>query len=346
MSSNLTIQDLEEDNFRKDGIGVTIFLSLLCGVGVFGNAHAFLIYTFRFKKTNCRVFVQWLSSVDIVVCVICIPFEISIVVRNMTFKYAIVCKLFRFLTHALVMSSGFMLAVIAIHRKRKLGNPHGRQFTLKRAHIACFVVLIIAGLISVPSVYFYGAVETGTPDVERYQCTVDPKHFMSSYFIIFIVFLAVLLNILYIICIIAYSIVIKIITSQINSRFSTRLQTNVYLPKSNSDQKEKTRDKTEKPNDSLKYSRDISFLFIAASTMSYIGYLLTVISFLIDFINPDTTGSFKSVSAILYRGFFISSAGNPVVYLFLERQFRVECKNVYSKLFGKCCWSKELTIIV
>ncbi|CAC5392980.1 unnamed protein product [Mytilus coruscus] len=201
MFSNITVQDLEEDNFQKDGIGVTIFLSLLCVVGVFGNAHAFLIYTFRFKPTNCRVFVQWLSSVDI-----------------------------------------------------------------------------------------------------------------------------------------------AIITSQIKSRFSTRLQTN--LAKSNNDQKDKTRDKTEKPNDSLNYSRDISFLFIAASTMSYVGYLLTVISFLIDFINPDTTGSFKSMSAIMYRGFFISSAGNPVVYLFLDRQFRVECKNVYSKLFGKCCWSKEITITV
>lgn len=344
MFSNLTIQDLEEDNFRKNGIGVTIFLSLLCVVGVFGNAHAFLIYTFRFKPTNCRVFVQWLSSVDIAVCVICIPFEISIVVRNMTFKYDIVCKLFRFFTHALVISSGIMLAVIAIHRKRKLGNPHGRQFTLKKAHIACFVVLIIAGLISVPSVYFYDAVET--PDIESYQCTVDPKYFMASYFIIFIVFLAVLLNILYITSIIAYSIVIKIITSQIKSRFSTRLQTNMYLANSNNDQKDKTRDKTEKPNDSLKYARDISFLFIATSTMSYVGYLLTVISFLIDFINPDTTGSFKSMSAIMYRGFFISSAGNPVVYLFLDRQFRVECKNVYSKLFGKCCWSKEITITV
>lgn len=154
------------------------------------------------------------------------------------------------------------------------------------------------------------------------------------------------MNILYITSIIAYSIVIKIITSQIKSRFSTRLQTNMYLANSNNDQKDKTRDKTEKPNDSLKYARDISFLFIATSTMSYVGYLLTVISFLIDFINPDTTGSFKSMSAILYRGFFISSAGNPVVYLFLERQFRVECKNIYSKLFGKCCWSKKITITV
>lgn len=312
------IENVELTFFTQDGLVVTVYLSILCIVGIIGNGHALLIYTVYYKPTNCRVFVKWLSSIDLSVCAICIPFEVFVIHQYPMFSVDIICKVFRFFTHALVITSGVMLAVIAIHRKQKLGNPRGKQFSLKNAHIACFFVLMVTGIVSIPAVFFYQTetVRTKIPEVDVRQCTLDNDVIQLPYFNIFIGFLTFLTNIVYIICIIAYSFILKVIIGQ--------LKRTSYVISG----------KTDTPFDSLNHSKQITMLFIATTTLSYVGYMSYIISIWITIIYLDTNTC--AVCTISFRGFFLSSAANPVVYLFLDRKFRQECKQLYLKLFGVC----------
>lgn len=312
------IENVDLNFVIQNGLVVTVYLSILCIVGIIGNGHALLIYTFYYKPTNCRVFVKWLSSIDLLVCGICIPFEIFVIHQYPMFSVDIICKVFRFFTHALVITSGVMLAVIAIHRKQKLGNPGGKQFSLKNAHIACFSVLMVTGIVSIPAVFFYQTEEVRTkiPEIDVHQCTLDNDVIQLPYFQIFIGFLTFLTSIVYLICIIAYSFILKVIIGQ--------LKRTSYVVSGN----------TEKPFDGLNHSKQITMLFIATTTLSYVGYMSYIISIWITIINPVTNTC--ALCTIFFRGVFLSSAANPVVYLFLDRKFRQECKQLYLKLFGVC----------
>ena len=88
-------------------------------------------------------------------------------------------------------------------------------------------------------------------------------------------------------------------------------------------------------------SKQITFMFLVATAVSYAGFLPYQVLIIIQAVSKGTSikvatalGPFNS---IFMRGYFLNNVTNPVVYCFMDERFRAECKNVYKLLKKKIC---------
>lgn len=331
LPGNMTDNDnLEVTKFKQHYLPSFIMLIIFCVIGVFGNAHAFFIYFFRYKPITCRLLVLWLSFVDIIVCSLCIVFEIVIMRWNMSFTCDICCKIFRFISQALLFSSVVILGIIAVHRKRKLGDPHGKQFSFKEINTFCACALVGSVAISIPSLYF--STTNIIPPYQGHLCTIGVLHFKTIGFQIYTALQLLALIVLFIIIYMAYSKVLIAVNNQICQR-NQQLNTK-GKDFANNSKAEDTQGQGNEFVDILRYSRKLICIFICITSFSFVGYLSYSIITLIGVINLSFYQSNGTLTAILFRGLYLNSAINPVVYLFLDSKFRAEVKNIYRRLFS------------
>ena len=148
---------------------------------------------------------------DLVACSVCLPFEITDIIKSYTFYSGGACKFFRFLIHFVSLASGFMLVLIAFERYRKICTPFGRQLVAHEIRIACIVVIVLSFVLSIPSFIFYGSALknsdfAGFEHVTGYDCTTLPKY---KYAFLYLGLMLIISTIMFIACVIMYSIVGK-----------------------------------------------------------------------------------------------------------------------------------------
>lgn len=374
---------LESEKFLDKYIPVVVYLTLLCVVGAIGNAHAFLVYLYRYKTSNHKIFVVWLAAVDFIACSLSIPFEIMDARHSYTFTSVSACKIFRFLNHFVVLCSGLLLGIIAVERYRKACVPMGRQLSAKEAKYSCMITVIVSIALSIPALIVYGPTSKPVdnfPELVGSDCTVYSSY-KKTFFKIYSSFLLLLCTIIFIVCVVTYTFIGRVLYRQMKFRRASQTTlpkqrlTSLSSCKGGPISSDGGATTTLKKEDNSAHihdeessywdhhnrkslsrslstvsaikmsakklkifdrSKQITFMFLVATAISYAGYLPHLVLIIIQGINrptyEDISVSIGSFSAILIRGYFLSNATNPLVYCFLDDRFRRECKKMYAQL--------------
>lgn len=113
--SQSELEVLNEEEARQY-IGGVIFVFILMVIGIIGNFHVLVVYIFRMKRSNPRIFIIFLAALDFLTCSIGMPFVIIDLRNPLTFTIIPACKILRFINYFIGISSALILLIIAIDR--------------------------------------------------------------------------------------------------------------------------------------------------------------------------------------------------------------------------------------
>ncbi|NP_001098075.1 neuropeptide Y receptor Y4 [Takifugu rubripes] len=138
---------------------LTTFLILWYGVtmilGLLGNIGLICIITRRKEKPNVTsIFICNLSFSDILVCVFCLPFTVIYTIMDHWVFGSLLCRLVPFIQCVSVTVSVLSLVFIALERHQLIVNPAGWKPTITQAYIALILIWILACFTSSPFLAF------------------------------------------------------------------------------------------------------------------------------------------------------------------------------------------------
>ncbi|XP_076438026.1 orexin/Hypocretin receptor type 1-like [Babylonia areolata] len=133
-----------------------IFSSFVMVLGVAGNSVVCYVCRCRLRKSVLNNFVLSLAVLDVIGCAVCVPLEVT-ELRNRERRWEpALCLLQRFFRSILIISSVFILVAIATERYRRICHPLSRHINLRQCRIAVIGAVIIAVLLSWPSLFIFG----------------------------------------------------------------------------------------------------------------------------------------------------------------------------------------------
>ncbi|KAK3584525.1 hypothetical protein CHS0354_039259 [Potamilus streckersoni] len=96
------------------------------------------------------------------------------------------CKVLTATNFVFTISSGLILIAIAMERYRRICLPFNKQLTVFQARLICFISVIIACVLSWPSLIFYTIVDVdvpipGTGVIKGYDCTTVKEDSLKVY---------------------------------------------------------------------------------------------------------------------------------------------------------------------
>lgn len=115
MNSGLSLDELNHEE-AKQYVGGVVFVTLIMTIGIIGNSHVLFVYAFRMKPSNHRIFILTLAVLDMITCIIGMPFIVVDLRNPLTFTMVSACKVLRFVNYFICISSALILTVIAIDR--------------------------------------------------------------------------------------------------------------------------------------------------------------------------------------------------------------------------------------
>ncbi|XP_048733489.1 cholecystokinin receptor type A-like [Ostrea edulis] len=355
---NLTLEELNQIEVQRR-LPPMVYLATLILFGVPGNLTVLFVYLFKFESSTHRTFIVALAIIDLVGCVVCMPFEIIEMNFQYTFYAVGACKFFRFNNTFIALTSIFVIIGLSVDRYRRVCKPLKTQMTVFTAKIACGIAVLLAILLSWPILFLLGTRHVKLPyNVTGYDCSTDDKYRSTIYpmvhnavlFLIF-VFAIVLLMVIYIL--IARKIFKHIkfrstFKASISSSISTRKTSSTKLssqkqeavvlvnvnnttspsqkvkPSNDSNMnRSKQRNETNSEDKSKKKITKIAFAICMAFILSYLPHLVITIWTAVKggFIaKPGPVVS--AVLPIVTRSIFINNIINPFIYSFLDRKFR------------------------
>lgn len=176
-----TIEDIN-GKFRQRNIPGIYFISLQMLLGLVGNLLVIVLYCTRFKISNYRVFVLFLACLDLINCVLVMPFAILYLYFPINFPSNFICKAGHFIGFFGGVASPLMLVVIAIDRFRKVCRPLKKQITEKQAKMSCTIIVLITLSVTWFTPWFYGntTVETNIHGIIGTRCFRAESQFFLS----------------------------------------------------------------------------------------------------------------------------------------------------------------------
>lgn len=346
------LEDLEYEKFRATGIPVVIFLTILSAVGTLGNIHTLIIYGFspEMKKIAVRVFILWLSAVDLSACVFCIPFEIFDIRYDYTFSSTASCKLFRYIGQAGSFTSAGFLATIAVERNY-ITRRSSTRYTEKSSawfHKISFIVFVVFFALSTPALVVYGVNKKAIPNhtnLTACDCAALEEFKTIPVFVAYGAVVILASSIGFIAMFIIYMKILFIILSQ--KRKEKERRKNTLLLESSStalesgDSQIKSEVNSESADEATNTKEDggiydrgrrLTITLMVATGVSYVGYLVFISTVIVQVTNPTLYKTIDgSTTALLLRSIFINNAANPVVFSFMDARFRSECISIYQR---------------
>lgn len=184
--------------FLKQHVPSCIFLVICFVIGVTGNAFVLYIFYKQFKQSNYRVYVLFLSGIDIVFCFTVLPFYVFNIIYYRNFNIEefwrkslnIVCKLGCFMTIFLSLASLIILVIIAVDRYIVVRKPSQKKIGEVHALKSCIIALLLSGTLSWYSFLIYGVNERWDSDIQIViqnvsQCTsVHKLSYINNYILL------------------------------------------------------------------------------------------------------------------------------------------------------------------
>ena len=173
MADNTTLEELNHEG-AKEYLGGTVLICILSAVGIVGNVHVILVYIFRMKPSNHRVFILCLAFLDLITGTVGMPFVVTNLRRPFMFDNTVLCKILTFYNFFICISSACILIVIAVDRYRKICVPIGKQMSQTVAKAMCLLALFASLLVSWPVILMYGStpIDTGHENITGLECNV------------------------------------------------------------------------------------------------------------------------------------------------------------------------------
>ena len=169
-----TLTELNDEEVARL-VPTLIYLGIISVTGIFGNGLVCHIYRTRYRLSNSQCFILCLGAIDLFSCLVVIPFEITTVINQYTFRYLWLCKLSRFFNTTSTLSSSFLLLFIAIDRYRKVCKPFKKQISAKVAKFLCALAVLLGLFFSWPAVLVYGKKTFHIPEYNLVgtECSTD-----------------------------------------------------------------------------------------------------------------------------------------------------------------------------
>lgn len=165
----------------------TIYTTILMLVGTPGNILVLYVYFFKWRKSTSRMFILFLTGLDLVNCVSTLPMEIFMMRYTVMLDRPWLCKISRFSTYTMNSSSAAILVAIAVDRFKRICRPHGPQFSAKMSKYICIFCIVLALLFSWPSLLIYGTRVVNLGLVKGWSCLVENKYDRSVYPVVYFV---------------------------------------------------------------------------------------------------------------------------------------------------------------
>ncbi|OWF52588.1 orexin receptor type 2-like [Mizuhopecten yessoensis] len=319
--NNTNLEDVN-DAFMTRNIGGIVLIGILTTFGILGNSLVLWIYLMRFRQSNYRTYIIWLSSLDMVNCIGVMPFYFIYLCFPLIMESKYACKIGRSGSYVITLSSALLLIVIAGDRYRKICTPNKKQLSGKQATKCCFIGLIMSVLLSWPTFVMFGknAVEVGLNDLRGYRCLVADEYADSTYMKVFQVIMSTIALTVTITLTLMYSLIVKGLYR--HRKYFINAQGSI-----------KSREACPIPAEMLDRSTRKSTMTLLAVTLcfilSFLPHHVLAIAF---FMNKTFECSLGFSGGAAYYTFvwmvFFNTAADPVIYGFSDKRFRYELKRM------------------
>lgn len=363
MAANRSRRQELNDAKAQQLVPVLVYVGTLMVVGAIGNGLVCYVYYFRFKKTTSSYFILWLAILDLITCLVGMPFELVDLLKPYTFDIPIACKIMRFTESVTIIASGITLIGVAFDRYYKVCKPL-RRFPNRTAKLLNLGSFTIAVTFSWPALLVFGpkVVPTMDPYVEGLECSVDEGVKGGTLVILYYVFLAIVFTVSVTFLSILYGLLARTVLQRrkitigevledVNRKNSSSLRSNsdkdndsVFAGPVKKFPRRKRLFSREESDESRRSSslggriragKTTRILFIVSSVF-VISFLPYVIVKIIQTLMKDFS-DYPSVAAeVVYNLFVrftnINNAVNPIIYSFMHKNFRKECIIAFRRL--------------
>ncbi|XP_045165561.1 trace amine-associated receptor 4-like [Mercenaria mercenaria] len=357
-------------------VGGVVFVSVLMITGLIGNLHVLLVYMFRMKSSNHRIFILFLGVLDFLASCLAMPFTVITLRQPETFTKTPTCKLYWFVNYFLCSASGLALLAIAIERYRKICVPLGWQLTRRVATLSCVIILLVTTATSWPVLILVGTttVPTATPRITDSICATENKENYSAYQIYYHIVLSLMVCPCFVALVVMYTLIWRVVrkynalkqnrykfivseaSTESDRKTSIKNSKEIILADSQeqnfnferqSSRKLRTTDQNTESNDRKKLDRakktTIAFILITVIFfISYMPYLILTILIYSKSITNQTPSEVVFVNIIRYTP-YINNMANVFIYGCFDVKFRREVEKFY-KNTGCWKWFRELRL--
>lgn len=333
-----------------------VFIGSLSLIGVIGNIHVLVLFPRSDRKPSTyTVFVIALAVVDLATCLFHMPMEIFDLTRPYTFYSEIGCKLFRFNNAFLLLSSTFILVLIALERYRRVCNPLRPQMTVSLSKKLCVLVICISLVLTWPMYVLNGhhtkVFEGNGANATGYMCFIEDEVRGTFYLYGYLGFIILVFIIAAGILIFTYVAISRVIfTRHASIRKGGHFSPNSYVNVSTvsldlvTSQDTPVTNTIESFNNSsihetttsqkismLKATRSL-FLITTIFIILFTPYLLLNLIITLDkTFKPRLNDLELTVYQICFRLILVNNVCNPFVYGFTDSRFKNGMKEFY------CC---------
>lgn len=360
MNSNDTTDLLWQLNNERAMLFVPIiaFLALLAVVGTFGNIMVCYVYGIKKKKSSTDCFILALAILDLFSCLVGIPTEIVDLMFPYTLDALVARRLLRFAESTTIMGSIVVLEIVAFDRYYKICKL-GKHYTLRKAKILCGVSIALGVLLSWPTLAISDqhviGVDCSTND--DYHGTIFAMLYYVLLFVSFLVCFAILTGLYARIGLEVYRRRNRNISDHMPASPSTSFRFLSKIPNNNhpsddmsvdlssdaiepdrininssKNNKKKKRNKNEM---NVRRTTMVLFAVSVAFVISFLPFLICMLLYeVIDGIEDTMDQTGLLVYTFALKIFFVNNAINPIIYSFLNINFRRGAAQALRRL---CC---------
>lgn len=373
--SNMSVDDVDAKSYLQylsreaalKNVSVIVCLSMLMLAGAVGNLLVLYVYSFRFKRSSSSYFIISLAIFDLLACTLSIPTEIYDILNKYTFYNQAVCILLRYSGSFVQYASAYLLVGVAVDRYIKICHPL-KMIPSMKIKWMCVVAAIAGFLSSIPTILLFGLKNEKTKIESIYgsNCSIRQKFLKSRlrqyYFNIVIV--------LFLLCVIAMIILYVLIWCTVKRRRLSVIGDSIKRKPSDSDSGRPARLKKQcsvnsddnnnsvfvedGEHTSLKRSRRRRMSSVSAAlkkikvTRTTLLLFAVTAAFIISYLPAIMAMLLRRKmfrlrhGELIYTFFvkfnFINNAINPLIYSFLNVNFRNECKKIFQRAY---CGKKQ-----
>ncbi|XP_067664513.1 orexin/Hypocretin receptor type 1-like [Haliotis asinina] len=176
-SNHEAILEQRDDSYAVQVLPAILILAVLMLVGVVGNSLVCYVYLVKLKPNVVTYFISSLAFLDLLNCVISIPYEIAVMRYNYTFGTSAACMVVPVMIYFISITSAFVLVAVAVDRFRKICKPLKMQVTTFMAKVVVFGCCAGGGVVSVPIIILYGPSTITTHDfINGSRCSVADEY--------------------------------------------------------------------------------------------------------------------------------------------------------------------------
>ena len=184
-ANNTTIHPGITEAYGAENLEVVIamvIVGVLSVMGTIGNALVIVVFVPQKKKPTSTIYILTLACTDFLTSVVTMPFTIVVVLLNFRVVYDIVCKLYVFLITSTVPFSAFLMVAIAVDRYLCIVYPlkHITLMTTRRVKLVVALIMFLAITLGLLSCLTHGTFSREVKCLNANNFTLDANVTIKS----------------------------------------------------------------------------------------------------------------------------------------------------------------------